>query len=286
MKVAVLGLGIMGGGIARNLLRKGFPVVVWNRSPVRAESFRASGADVAESPAAAAAEADVVIDVVSDVGASRETWTGPKGALAAMREGTIAVECATLSAAWIRELAQNAHRHGMAFLDCPMTGSKTAAEQGSLTLLVGAKPDDLEKARPALEAFSSRIFLFGPPPSGTIYKLVNNLLLASQVISMAEGLALAERAGLDAQTVTDAVQAGLMASPVVKAKLPFLLKKDFSETQFSLKWMLKDLGYALELADELGIEVPATAAVQRLYEQAAVRGWGDLDYSAVAKLFE
>jgi 3-hydroxyisobutyrate dehydrogenase len=285
MKIAVLGLGIMGGGIARNLIRKGFPTVVWNRTSARTEPFRALGADAAESPAAAAAGADVVIDVVSDVAASRETWTGPNGALAVMSEGAVAVECATLSAAWIRELAQTAHRRGVAFLDSPMTGSKTAAEQGTLILLVGADPADLEKARPVLEAFSAKIFLFGPPPSGTAYKLVNNLVAASQVVSMAGGLALAERAGLDAQTVEEAVQAGVLASPIVKNKLPFLLRKDFAETQFALKWMFKDVGYALELADELGIEMPEVAAVHRLFAQAAARGWGDLDYSAVAKLF-
>jgi 3-hydroxyisobutyrate dehydrogenase len=285
MRIAVLGLGIMGRGIAGNLLRKGFSVTVWNRTAARAEPFRSQGADVAASPAAAAADADAVIDVVTDVAASREVWTGAAGALAAMRPGAAAIECATLSAGWIRELSALARSRKVAFIDCPMTGSKEGAEKGTLTLLVGAEPADLEKARPVLEAFSARIFRFGPPGKGTEYKLINNLILAEQIIATGEGIALAERAGLELPTVADAMQAGAMASPIVKAKLPAMLKKDFADTQFALRWLLKDLRYALDLTRELGLELPALEKACELYTRAEARGWGDQDYAAVAKLF-
>jgi 3-hydroxyisobutyrate dehydrogenase len=285
IRVAVLGLGIMGRGIAGNLLRKGFSVVVWNRTAARAEAFRALGADVAAAPAAAAAGADVVIDVVTDVAASREVWMGAAGALAAMRPGSTAVECATLSAGWIRELAALARSRQLAFVDCPMTGSKEGADKGTLTLLIGAESSDLEKVRPVLEAFSARIFHFGPPGMGTEYKLINNLILAEQVIATAEGIALAQRAGLGLPVVAEAIQAGAMASPIVKAKLPSILNQDFSNTQFALRWLLKDLRYALELARELGVQLPALEKACELYTQAGARGWGDQDYAAVAKLF-
>lgn len=284
-RVAVLGLGIMGRGIAGNLLRKGFSVAVWNRTPARAEPFRSLGADVAATPAAAAAGADAVLDVVTDVAASRAVWTGEAGALAAMRPGSAAVECATLSAGWIRELAALARSRKVAFIDCPMTGSKEGAEKGTLTLLVGADPPDLEKVRPVLEAFSARIFRFGPPGMGTEYKLINNLILAEQVIATAEGIALAERAGLGLPVVSEAIQAGAMASPIVKAKLPSIMNRDFSNTQFALRWLLKDLRYALELSRELGVILPALERACELYTQAEARGWGDQDYAAVAKLF-
>jgi 3-hydroxyisobutyrate dehydrogenase len=284
-QIAVLGLGIMGRGIAGNLLRKGFSVVVWNRTPARAEPFRSLGADVAASPAAAAAEADAVLDVVTDVAASRAVWTGEAGALSAMRPGSTAVECATLSAGWIRELAALARARQLAFVDCPMTGSKEGAEKGTLTLLVGADPPDLEKVRPVLEAFSARIFHFGPPGMGTEYKLINNLILAEQVIATAEGIALARGAGLGLPVVAEAIQAGAMASPIVKAKLPSILNQDFSNTQFALRWLLKDLRYALELARELGVQLPALEKACELYTQAEARGLGDQDYAAVAKLF-
>jgi 3-hydroxyisobutyrate dehydrogenase len=285
IRVAVLGLGIMGRGIAGNLLRKGFSVAVWNRTAARAEPFRALGADVAASPAAAAAGADMVIDVVTDVAASREVWTGGAGALSAMSPGSTAVECATLTAGWIRELDALARSRKIAFIDCPMTGSKDGAEKGTLTLLIGAEPSDLEKVRPVLEAFSARIFHFGPPGKGTEYKLINNLMLAIQTLATVEGIALAKGAGLDLPVVAEAIQAGAMASPIVKAKLPSMLKQDFSDTQFALRWMLKDLRYALELARELGVDLPMLEKTCELYTQAEARGWGDQDYAVVAKLF-
>jgi 3-hydroxyisobutyrate dehydrogenase len=283
-KVAVLGLGIMGGGLARNLIRKGFVVTVWNRSPARAEPFRAAGATVADNPSAAAAEADVVIDVVTDAAASRETWTGRSGALIAMRKGTVAVECATLSVAWIRELHGLAGERGIAFVDSPMTGSRVAAEEGTLTLLVGAAPEDLERARPVLEAFSRRIFHFGRPGAGTAYKLVNNMILAAQVLGAGEGIALAQSAGLDLQLVSQAMLEGAMASPIVKAKLPAIVRREHADTQFALRWMLKDLRYALELARELGISLPDAETVCRLYTAAEERGWGGLDFSGVTEV--
>jgi 3-hydroxyisobutyrate dehydrogenase len=283
-KVAVMGVGIIGGGIAGNLLGKGFATTVWNRTPERAEPFRALGAEIAQSPAAAAAGADVVIDAVTDVDASREVWTGERGALAAMAPGAAAVECATLSVKWVRELYSLAAGRKLAFIDCPVTGSKVGAEKGTLTLLTGAEENDLERIRPVLEAFSQRIFRFGLPPSGTEYKLVNNLLLASQILAAGEGVAMTEACGLENERVTEAIHAGAMASPIVNAKLPAILSRKYGETQFALRWMLKDLRYGLELAAELGLRLPAAERVCELFAEADARGWGGLDYAAAADL--
>ena len=284
IRVAVLGMGIMGRGMAANLLRKGFSTAVWNRTAARAQCFRELGAEAAESPAEAAAGADVVIDVVTDVAASREVWMGPAGALDAMATGSTAVECATLSVSWIRELHTLARARGVAFIDCPVTGSKEGAEKGTLTLLTGAEKADLEKVRPVLEAISARIFCFGPPGAGTEYKLINNLMLAAQTMAAAEGIALSRRAGLDPNLAAEAMRIGAMASPIVRAKLPAILKQDYSDTQFALRWMLKDLRYGLELARELGISLPLAERICDLYAQAETRGWGDQDYAVVAKL--
>jgi len=283
-RVAVLGLGIIGGGIARNLLHKGFSVVVWNRTPARAEPFRALGAEAAASPAAAARGADVVIDAVTDVDASRTVWTGEQGALAAMTPGAAAVECATLTVNWIRELHGLAAGRGTLFIDCPVTGGREGAEKGTLTLLIGAEEDELAAVRPVLEAFSARIFRFGPPGMGTAFKLINNLILAAQILVTGEGIAFAERSGLDLLLVAEAIQSGAMASPIVKAKLPLILKRDFSDTNFALRWMLKDLRYGLEYADEIGLRLPAAERICELFAEADSRGWGGMDYSAVADL--
>ncbi|MGB7537019.1 MAG: NAD(P)-dependent oxidoreductase [Anaerolineales bacterium] len=283
-KIAVLGLGIIGGGIARNLLRKGFPAVVWNRTPARAEPFRSLGAEVAASPAAAARGAEVVIDAVTDVDASRGVWTGEQGALAAMAPGSTAIECATLSVKWIRELDRLAAERNIPFVDCPVTGGREGAEKGTLTLLIGAEEDALAAVRPVLEAFSARIFRFGSPGMGTAYKLINNLMLAAQILATGEGIAFADRCGLDLSLVADAIQAGAMASPIVKTKLPFILKRDFSDTNFALRWMLKDLRYGLEYAAELGLRLPDAERICELFAEADARGWGGQDYSVVTEL--
>jgi 3-hydroxyisobutyrate dehydrogenase len=282
--VAVLGLGIMGEGIARNLLRKGFPTVVWNRTAARMEPLVERGVLSAESPAAAAAQAEVVIDVVTDVAASRETWLGPNGALPALAPGGVAVECATLSAAWIRELAGTAAERRLGFVDAPMTGSKAGAEAGTLTLFAGAEPAALEKVRPVLNAFSSRIFHFGPPGAGTSYKLVNNLLLAEQIVSAGEGFTLTRKAGLDPILTLEAMLAGAAASPILKSKLAAIAANEHADTQFALRWMLKDIRYGLELAAELGVRVPVAELARDLYARAEAEGWGDLDYTAVTRL--
>jgi 3-hydroxyisobutyrate dehydrogenase len=283
-KIAVLGWGSIGGGIARNLLRKGFPVVVWNRTPARMEPFRALGAEPAASPAAAARGADVVIVAVTDVAASRGVWTGERGALGAMAPGSTAVECATHSVNWIRDLDALAAGRGIPFIDCPVTGGRDGAEKGTLTLLVGAREDALAAVRPVLEAFSARLFLFGPPGMGTAYKLINNLMLAAQILVTGEGIAFAERSGLDLSLVADSIQAGAMASPIVKSKLPFILKRDFSDTNFALRWMLKDLRYGLEYAAEIGLRLPAAERICELFAEADARGWGGQDYAVVAEL--
>jgi 3-hydroxyisobutyrate dehydrogenase len=283
-RIAVLGLGIIGGGIARNLLRKGFSVTVWNRSPARMEPLRALGAQTAASPAAAARDAEVVIDAVTDVEASREVWGGEQGALAALAPGSTAVECATLSVRWIRELHTLALGRNLAFIDCPVTGGREGAEKGTLTLLIGAEADALAAVSPVLEAFSARIFHFGPPGMGTAYKLINNLMLAAQILVTGEGIALAERSGLGLALAAEAIQTGAMASPIVKMKLPFILKRDFSDTNFALRWMLKDLRYGLEYAAECGIRLPAAERIYELYAEADARGWGGEDYAAAADL--
>jgi 3-hydroxyisobutyrate dehydrogenase len=283
-KITVMGLGIIGGGVARNLLRRGFPVVVWNRTPERADPFRALGAGVAANPADAAHGADVVIDAVTDVDASRGVWTGEQGALAGMAPGAVAVECATLTVKWIRELHGLAAGRDLAFVDCPVTGGREGAEKGTLTLLTGAEEDVLASVRPVFEAFSARIFRFGPPGMGTSYKLINNLMLAAQILVAGEGLAFADRCGLDLALAAEAIQAGAMASPIVKTKLPLILKRDFSDTNFALRWMLKDLRYGLEYAAELDLRLPAAERVCELFAAADARGWGGMDYSVVADL--
>jgi 3-hydroxyisobutyrate dehydrogenase len=283
-RVALLGLGTMGGGIAQNLVQRGFPLHVYNRTREKAQPVLALGAHWADSPRAAAAQAEVVLSVVGDDAASRAVWLGPEGALAGAPPGAVIVECSTLSLDWIRELNGLARARSLRFVDAPLAGSKLAAEGGTLTLLVGAEPAVLESIRPVLQAFSSHVIHFGPPGSGATYKLINNMMAAVQLAALGEGIALAEKSGLNMETVMQAVSTGAASSPVVKGKVQNVVARSFGEAHFALRWMHKDLTYALRAADALGVPLPTAAAAHEVYRMALQKGLADLDWSAVAEV--
>ncbi len=282
--ISVLGLGIMGGGIARNLLRAGFPVTVYNRTRAKAQALLDAGAAWAGSPRAAAIGADIVISVVGDDAASRATWLGDDGALAGMRAGAVAVECTTLSVGWVRELAGRVHAAGVRFMDAPMAGSKNAAAAGQLSLYVGATPELFGELRAVLASFATTIVHFGPTGSGAAYKLINNMIAAANIAALAEGVALAEKSGLNMDTFLSTITTGAVGSPIVKMKSPAMIARNHTDTHFALRWMHKDLTYALRLADELGVALPDVALAHELLRMAMQRGWADQDFAVVAEL--
>jgi 3-hydroxyisobutyrate dehydrogenase len=279
--VALLGLGVMGAGMGQNLLKAGFRLTVYNRTREKAAALAANGARVAETPQDAVRDAQVIVSMVGDDTASQAVWLGENGALAGAQPGAIAIECSTLSLAWVRELAGLAAGRDLRFLDSPVTGSKDAAEAGELRLLVGGDADVLERARPVLEAVSRRIDLYGPTGSGALVKLINNLMGGVQAVVLAEGLALAERAGLDMEQVLSLIINGAPGSPLVKGKAARMVGRDYADTQFALKWMHKDATYALRAADELGAPMPTLAVAREVYRLARNLGYGDSDFASV-----
>ncbi len=279
--VALMGLGTMGAGIAGNILAAGFPLTVWNRTPDKAEPLLARGARWAETPAAAAAGADIVISVVANEQASRAVWLGTAGALPAMAEGSLAIECSTLPVDWVQELHGHAQAHQLDFMDAPLGGSRQPAQAGTLTLFIGAEDAVLARARPVLEAFSSTILHFGPPATATTYKLINNMMAATHLTVLGEGVAMAERAGLNMHTVGRAISIGPTYSPIVKTKLETVLAGDFEDVHFALRWMYKDLTYALQAGTTVGAALPIVAAVREVFALAMLHGLSDHDFAAV-----
>src|ERR1700733_4874364 len=211
--VAFIGLGRMGHGMAGRYLDAGFTLAVWNRSKAKAEDLIARGARWATSPADAADGADAVVTMVADDEASRTVWLGKDGAAATAKAGTLAIECSTVSYRHALDLSRELRGRGLVYIDSPVTGLPDAAAAGKLTLLVGADAADLEKARPYLAPLSTTIRHFGAVGSGTVYKLINNLMGAIQIAGIAEGLAIAEQAGLDMELVAEALSTGAVASP-------------------------------------------------------------------------
>lgn len=249
--VAFIGLGRMGHGMAGRYLDAGLRLAVWNRSKEKAEDLIARGAQWATSPEDAAIDADAVVTMVADDEASRSVWLGKNGAAATMKAGTLAIECSTISYAHALDLSRELDNRGLVYIDSPVTGLPDAAASGKLTLLVGAHPADLEKARPFLEPLSSTIRHFGAVGTGTVYKLINNLMGAIQIAGIAEGLAIAEQAGLDMKLVLEAIESGVAASPQVIRHSRRMAARNFAGATFTAALRHKDAAYAVALAESL-----------------------------------
>ena len=276
--VAFIGLGNMGAGMARRLLQAGYELHVYNRTKSKASELQRAGARVFLTPREACAGVDAVFAMTADDTSSRSVWLGPDGVLAAqLAPRAFAIECSTLSYDWVLELASAAQARTLRYLDAPVTGLPDAAATGSLTLLVGADSANLDSARPLLNAVSNRILHFGAVGSGTAYKLIINMIGAVQIASLAEGMALAEKAGLNLATVADAIETGQAASPQVVRNARRIVADDHDQNVvFTPVLRLKDIDYALQLADRLGLRAPfgQVAASQ-------VRQLIDLGYSRV-----
>jgi 3-hydroxyisobutyrate dehydrogenase len=279
-RVALLGIGTMGRGMAANLLKAGFPLTVYNRTRERAEPLAAQGATVADTPATAAKGVDVVISILADDIASRAAWLSDNGALAAMSQGSTVVECGTLSPEWIAELDEKTKARGIGLVEAPVTGSRPQAEAGQLTFLCGTEADTLEKVRPVLEVMSKAIVHLGPAGSGGQMKLINNFLCAVQVASFAEGLAWIERTNLNRAQALEMLKTGAPGSGIFNAMSQRMTDRTY-EVNFLLRLMNKDIRYAQAAAAEHGVTLTTAAVTKKLFDEAEEHGLGAKDMSAV-----
>ena len=266
--------------MAARILSAGHRLTVWNRRADRAAALGARGAVVAATPRDAAAGADVVVAMLADDEASRAVWLGAEGALANLRAGATAIESSTVSPAWIAELAGKVSAQGATLLDAPVTGSRTHAASGELRFLVGGSVEALERARPVLAAMGREIVHFGPPGSGARMKLINNFVCGVQAAALAEGVALIEAAGLNGDAAMGVLTNGAPGSPLVNAVGPRMARSDYT-VNFALALMDKDLRYAIDDADEFGIDLRTAATARALFGDALAAGLGDRDFSAV-----
>jgi 3-hydroxyisobutyrate dehydrogenase len=284
--IVVLGLGRMGEGMAFRLLKSGFNVVIWNRTREKAARLLNMGAVWAETPAIAARQASMVIAMVADDEASSAVWFGPEGSLDNMARGSFAIECSTLSAGQVRRLDAAAKERGLHYVDCPVTGLPEAAEAGNLTLLTGANPDDLECIRPVLLSLAVSIRHFGPVGTGTAYKLMINLMGAVQIAALAEGVALAERLGLDRETVIAAIENSASASPQVVRHVRKMAERHFAENpSFTLGLRHKDAVYGVALAESVRSPVLLGEVAASWFAEAIKTG-ADRDEAAVIEVMK
>ena len=281
--VAILGLGIMGGGMARRLLSAGFPVAVYNRNPDRAVPFASAGAFIAGSPREAASHAEIIISMVADDIASKSVWLGENGALAGATRGSVLIESSTLTVGWIKELSAAAAQQGFDFLDAPVTGTKPHAASGELLFLVGGSASALAMAQPVFSVLGRDTIHLGPIGSGALMKLVNNFMCGVQVASFAEAVSLIQAGGLDRTKAESILTNGAPGSGIVKRASASAAANDFTPN-FPLRLMAKDLGYAISEASSRGLLLQTASSALVVFKQAIAQGYGDEDFSAAVKV--
>jgi len=288
-KVGLIGLGLMGQPIGMNLLKAGHALTVWNRTASRADELVAMGAKLALSPKEAAAASDVLLTIVSDPPALESVLWGfdgkDSGALAGLKPGSTYVDSSTISPVLARKIAAGCSERSVRFLDAPVTGGDWGAKKGELVFMVGGDAATLKSVEPILGVLGKRWFHLGPNGAGQTIKLAMNMILALQVDALAEALALVTRAGLKGEDLVEVMQSSMARSGVLDIKAPNLLKGEYKPS-FPLRLMHKDLGLALELANQIGVALPATAAARETYNYVKGAAKEDLDYSAVMKFWK
>lgn len=288
-KIGLIGLGLMGRPMGMNLRKAGHSLTVWNRTPSRADELVRAGAKLAKTPRDVAAASDVLLSIVSDPPALESVVWGHEGkddgALAGLKTGSIYIESSTVSPALEKRIAAACKERGVRFLDAPVTGGDWGAREGNLVFMIGGDAETLKEVEPVLGVMGKRWFHLGPNGAGQTVKLAMNALLALQVGAMAEAIALVTKAGLSGEQLVEVMQASMARSGLLDLKSALMLKGDFKPS-FPLRLMHKDLGLALDLANQLGVALPTTAAAREVYNYVQGEAKEDLDYSAVMRFWK
>ena len=282
--VGLIGLGLMGKPMGRNLLKAGFLLTVWNRTKQRADDLVREGAKWAATPREVAAQADVLITIVSDPPAVEQVLWGDGGALEGLRRGSVYIDSSTVSPELAIKAARACAERGVDYLDAPVTGGTWGAEKGELVFMIGGTAETLERARPVLEAVGKRFFLLGPNGAGQTVKLAMNLLLALEVEALAESLAIVTKAGIPGERLVEVMQSSMARAGVLDVKAPQMLKNEYPPS-FPLRLMHKDVRLAVELAKKENVRIPAGEAAYAVYSAVKDAAKEDLDYGAVARFW-
>jgi len=280
--IAIIGTGIMGREMVLKLLEKGHQVTINNRTKAKTQALLEAGAGFAETPAMAIDGVDFIISMVGDDDDSREVWLGRDGVTSGnYKSDVIAVECSSLSHTWILELNEILQLAGIRFADCPVTGGPDGTKAGTLRVLAGGDMETLTALQPIFAAFAQEVIHFGPVGAGTSYKLIVNLIGAVQATALAEGLVMAEHAGLDLEKVADALSKGAVASPHVKYLTDRMVHGNHDDVYFSTRWRHKDAVYALQLAAENGVNIPTSVIATELFQRCIDQGLGEKNSSVI-----
>ncbi|MEK7403555.1 MAG: NAD(P)-dependent oxidoreductase [Acidobacteriota bacterium] len=285
-KLGFLGLGIMGYPMARNLLRAGHEVALWSHTAAKArELAEAENGVFCQTPRQVGEFAECAFVCVGDTGMSERVIVGPDGILEGARPGAVVVDASTVSPSRSRRMGEQLAARGVHLLDAPCTGSRPGAEGGSLTFMVGGDPAVLERVRPWFEPMGKQLYYCGAAGMGLHAKLTQNLILSSILQAFNEGLVLSTKAGVDPELMLEILNNSAARCGLIAFKAPFVFRRDF-QPYFSLKWMHKDIGLAMETGKELGVPLPLTALTEQMFRTAQATGYGEDDFCSSIKVLE
>ena len=284
MKIGFIGLGIMGRPMAKNLLKAGYNLVVFDKYS-SVNDVIALGAEGASSNADLASKSDVIITMLPNSPHVREAVLGKNGVIETAKPGTILVDMSSIAPASAKEIGEALKAKGVSFLDAPVSGGEPKAIDGTLAIMVGGDGDVFEKVRPILEKMGASVTLVGGIGSGNVTKLANQIVVALNIAAVSEAFALATKAGVDARKVFDAIKGGLAGSAVMNAKVPMILDGNF-KPGFRVELHVKDLQNALDTAHEIGVPVPLTASVMEILQWLKAEGHSADDHCSIARFYE
>lgn len=284
-RVGFIGLGIMGRGMAKNILQAGFPLRVWNRTASRMDALLEAGAERGESPADVAANSDIVVTCVSDTPDVEAVVLGENGIIQGARSGALVIDCSTISPQTAKRIAGVLGDAGVHMLDAPVSGGSEGAAKGTLSIMVGGEADQFERAMPVFQAMGKTITHVGPNGAGQTVKLVNQVLVVGNALAMCEALMFAHAGGLDLQKMYDAVSQGAAGSWMFTNRAPQIIQRDWTPG-FTIALQQKDVRLCLETADELGVPLLGTSLVFNLYRTLEAMGLQEEGNHALIKALE
>lgn len=283
--VGFVGLGIMGQGMARNLIKAGYTVHVWNRTASKMEPLVAEGAQAAASPAAVAEQCPIVVTCVSDTPDVEAVILGEEGIIHGAKAGSLVIDCSTISPQATREIGAKLAEKAIHLVDAPVSGGSEGAARGTLTIMVGGAEADFQRALPVLQAMGKTITHIGEIGSGQVVKLVNQVLVVGNCLAMCEALLLAQAGGVDLQKTFDAISQGAAGSWMFSNRAPQIIRRDW-RPGFMISLQQKDLRLVLDAADELGVPLPGTSLIFQLYRTLEARDLGAEGNHALVKALE
>ncbi len=285
-KIGFLGLGLMGYPMARNLLKAGHDVAVWSNTGSKAQQLAAeAGAKACSTPAEAATDAEATFLCVGNTKMAEKIILGDQGIIKGAKKGSVIADASTISPSASVRIHNELKAAGIDFLGAPCTGSTPGATNGTLTFMVGGDEAVFEKVKPYFEAMGKKLYFCGGPGMGLHAKLTQNLVLSNILQAFNEGIVLSTKAGIEPKLMLDILANSAAKSGLIDYKAPFIFRRDFT-TNFSVKWMHKDIGLMLESAEELSVPLPLTALTRQMFQAAIATGHGDEDICSTIKVLE